>query len=109
MNEKKAIRYLSIAAKAGKVTSGFDDCDKAIRKGKRGLLILAADAGQNTARRAGTLAGADRVRLFPCEYNKSELSAAIGRGSPVSLILVTDEGLAGAFAAAYATEQEERI
>ena len=109
MSEKKAIRYLSLAVKAGKLTSGFDDCEKAIRKGKRGLLILAADAGQNTIRRAETLSKTDRMRLFPCEYNKSELSSAIGRGSPVSLILVSDEGLAEAFAAAYATEQEERI
>lgn len=108
MNERKAIRYLSLAAKAGKLVSGADDCEQTVKKGKRGLLILACDAGSSTARRAGTLAS-DRVRLFPCRYTKSELSAAIGRASPVSLALVTDEGLAGAFAAAHATEQEERI
>jgi len=108
MSEKKAIRYLSIAAKAGKLTSGFDDCEKMLRRGKKGLLILASDAGQNTARRAKTLADAARIRLLPCIYTKSELADAVGRGSPVSLILVSDEGLAGAFAAAHATEQEER-
>lgn len=108
MNERKAIRYLSLAAKAGKLVSGSDDCEKAIKKGRRGLLILASDAGGNAARRAATLA-ADRVGFFPCRYTKSELSAAIGRGSAVSLVLVTDEGLAGAFAAAHALEQEERI
>ena len=109
MSGKKAIRYLSIAVKAGALTSGFEECQKKLRRGGRGLLALACDAGANTVRRAQALAGAAGIRLLPCIYTKSELARAIGRGSPVSLILVTDEGLAGAFAAAHATEQEERI
>ena len=109
MKENRAIRYLSLAAKAGRLISGADDCEKTLKAGKRGLLILASDAGGNTLRRAQRLAQENRIRLFPCQYNKSELSAAIGRGSAVSMILVTDEGLAGAFVSAHATEQEERI
>ena len=109
MNEKKAIRYISLAAKAGKLISGAQDCAEAIKKGKGGLLILASDAGANTAKQAERLAEARRIDLFPTHYTKSELSAAIGRGSAVSLILVTDGGLAGAFASAHAAEQEERI
>ena len=107
MTEKKAIRYISMAAKAGKLVSGADDCGQALKKGKKGLLVLAADAGGNTRRRAEAISAEKRIGLYPCNYTKSELSAAIGRGSAVSLVLITDEGLAGAFAAAYATEQEE--
>lgn len=108
MTEKKAIRYLSVAAKAGKIISGMDECGKYIKKGKSGLMILAADAGQNTERKAQALIS-ERIRLLQVIYTKSELSAAIGRGSPVSMALVADEGLADAFAEAHATEQEERI
>lgn len=108
MTERKAVRYLSLAAKAGKAVSGFDDCEGAVRKGRRGLLVLASDAGGNTARRAGTLAGRYDLRLLRTHYTKSELAGAIGRGSPVSLILVWDGGLAGAFASAHAMEQEEQ-
>ena len=107
MNEKKAIRYLSLAAKAGKLVSGMDECVKAAGRGRGALLVLAGDAGRNTCRQAEALAARTRIGLLHCIYTKSELAAAIGRGSAVSLALVTDGGLAGAFAAAHATEQEE--
>ena len=111
MSDKKAIRYISLAAKAGRLVIGFNDCEKAVRKQKRtGLLILAADAGGNTIRRAEHLAEAPGVTQMVTEYNKSELAAAVGRGSSVALTLVIDEGLAAAFAAAAANgmEQEEQ-
>lgn len=112
MKDDKAIRYLSLAAKAGRLITGGDDCEKAIRKQrKRGLLVLASDAGGDIARRAERLAAAEQLTLFTCMYTKSELAAAVGRGSTVALALVTDEGLAAAFTAAAANgmEQEERI
>ena len=109
MNDKKAIRYLSLAAKAGKLLSGMDDCEKAAKRKRGALLVLAADAGQNTVRQAETLAARSRIALLHTNYTKAELSAAIGRGSAVSLALVTDGGLAGAFASAHASEKEERI
>jgi len=73
------------------------------------MLILAADAGGSTVRHVQTYSGYGRMRLLKTIYSKSELAAAIGRGSPVSMALLTDEGLAEAFASAHATEQEERI
>lgn len=109
MKNNKSIRYLSLAAKAGKIISGMDECEKTARKGKGGLFILAADAGGNTRHRAEVIAAQQRIRLIESIYTKSELAAAIGRGSAVSIALLTDDGLAGAFAAAHATEQEERI
>ena len=111
MSEKRAIRYLSLAAKAGRLVTGFDECEKSIRKQKKtGTLILASDAGDNTIHRAEKLAASAGVTLLKTEYNKSELAAAVGRGSSVALALVADEGLAAAFtaAAAIGMEQEER-
>lgn len=112
MSGKKSIRYLSLAAKAGKIITGGDDCDKAIRKqGKGGLLILASDAGKDAGRRAQIMGESARVTVYHTVYTKAELASAVGRGSTVALALVTDEGLAAAFTAASANgmEQEEQI
>lgn len=109
MKENRAIRYLSVAAKAGRLVSGLEDCGKAVRRGRGRLFILASDAGGNTVRQAQRLARDGRIGLIRCIYTKSELSAAVGRGSAVSAVLVTDEGLAAAFAGAHAREQEEQI
>ena len=110
MSEKKPIRYLSLAAKAGRIITGLEDCEDAVkRRRKSGLLVLASDAGGNTGKHGEDLAQRPGVRLMRIEYTKSELAAAVGRGGPVAIALVTDEGLAAAFAAAAAngTEQEE--
>lgn len=110
MSDPRAIRYLSLAAKAGGVVVGAEECEKAVKRGRGGLLLLASDAAPNAEKRAALIAAPRRVRLMKTSYTKSELSAAIGRGSAVAVVLVTNESLARAFtAAANPTEQEERI
>ena len=110
MTEKKAIRYLSLAAKAGRLVTGADECEKALKRKKGNLIVLAADAAANTRKHADNLSRDSGVSLTQTEYTKSELAAAVGRGSSVALALVTDEGLAKAFLAeAIPQRQEERI
>ena len=110
MNENKAIRYLSLAAKAGRIVTGGDEVEKTVRRGKGGLLVLAADAGQNSIRRAEQLTREFPLMLERSAYTKSQIAAAVGRGSSVALALVTDGGLAEAFrtASASAQKQEEQ-
>lgn len=110
MNENKAIRYLSLAAKAGRIVTGGDEVEKSIRRGKGGLLIVASDAGRDTVRRGELLAGGCLVTLERSAFNKSQIAAAVGRGSSVAIALVTDEGLAEAYrtASASAQKQEEQ-
>lgn len=107
----KAIRYLSLAAKAGKLVIGADDCEKTVKKGKASLIVLAADAAPSAVKRGNELAGVRGTRIFKTVYTKAELAQAVGRGSSVALAVLTDEGLASAFSAAGATgmEQEEQI
>ena len=107
MNETKAIRYLSLAAKSGMIVTGGDEVEKAIRHGKNGLLVLASDAGQNTIRRAEHFAQSRFVTLERSAYTKSQIAAAVGRGSSVALALVTDGGLAEAFRTASASAQKQ--
>ena len=102
MTDTKAIRYLSLAAKAGKLVTGGDEVEKTIRRGKGGLLILACDAAPNAVHRAELLAKNSVVSLSQIPYTKSQLAVAVGRGSSIALALVTDEGLAAAFLAAAA-------
>ena len=111
MNDSKSIRYLSLAAKAGRLVTGGDEVEKSIRRGKGGLLLLASDAGQNTVRRGVQLSQDPRVSLRKTAYTKSQIAAAVGRGNSVALLLVTDEGLADAFlrASASAQQQEDSI
>lgn len=42
------LRLLGLATRAGKVITGIDLCDKAIKRGKAHLIVLAADAQQST-------------------------------------------------------------
>lgn len=107
----KAIRYLSLAAKAGKLIIGADDCLKAARKNKAKLIVLAVDAGESAVKRANELSAMHNTTIIKTVYTKAELAQAVGRGSSVALTIVIDEGLAAAFTAAAADgmEQEEHI
>lgn len=106
----KALRYLGLAARAGKLAVGAQDCVKQLRRG-RGLVIAAADAADNTLDEARTACGGHGVPLLATAYTKAELGYALGRGSGVALAYIYDEGLARAFASAAEMdrEQEERV
>jgi len=48
---QKLLSMLSLARKAGKVISGADTCEKAIRNGKALLVFAAADASAKTLKK----------------------------------------------------------
>ena len=95
----KALRYLALAAKAGKLIVGAEDCAKTIKRNRGNLLVLASDAGGNTASQAENMAQNGAGILCRARYTKEEIAQAIGRGNPVALVMICDEGLAKAFAA----------
>lgn len=111
INMDKAIRYLSLAAKAGKIVIGAEDCEKIIKKGKAVCILLAADAAPSAAKRAHDLSSFRKIPIINIAYTKAELAQAVGRGTSVAVAILTDAGLASAFekAAAIALEQEEHI
>lgn len=109
MIHDKPIRYLSLAAKAGQIVIGMQDIRQEVSRKKGYLIVLALDAGENTRRKARSLASAGGVPLKETRYSKSEISDAIGCGRDVAVILIRNEGLAGAFVTAHAMEWEERI
>mgnify|MGYP002569604426 CR=1 FL=1 len=46
----KRLRMLGLATRAGKVITGIDLCEKAVRQKKAKLVILAADAAESTVK-----------------------------------------------------------
>ena len=83
---------LGICAKAGAVASGAFSAEKAIKTGTARLVIVAADAAENTK--------ADYERLcesrdipFLMYADKETLGKAIGKGER-TVIAITEKGLA---------------
>ena len=48
MEQSKKLRMLGLAARAGKVITGLDMCEKAVRRGKAKLIVIAEDAADST-------------------------------------------------------------
>lgn len=83
---------LGFAQASGKLVSGEAACERAIRRGKARLVLLAADAGRTTANRVVRLAdaaGVDCVRWG----DKETLGTWIGE-RPRAVIAVCDSHFA---------------
>lgn len=107
----KALGYLGLAAKAGQLAVGAEDCAKVLRGRKGRLLVTASDAGSAAQRRAAILAR-DQCLVLSTDYTKQDIARAVGRTAPVAMTVIMDEGLAKAFAAAVQLDrgkQEERV
>lgn len=83
-------RFIGLAMKAGKLTSGEQSCERIIKSNKASLVIVSEDASSNT------------VKKFTddCSYNgvhflqfgdKEKLGKSIGKDIR-SVIAITDEG-----------------
>ena len=105
----KALGYLSLAARAGRLATGADNCIDSLKRGKAKLIILASDASSNAVKRAEGMLYGRNIPLCRVDYPKDELAHASGRRGPVALAAIEDEGLAKAFANAAKTlhQQEE--
>lgn len=104
--ENRAIRYLSIARKAGSLQLGEEDTGIAVRGGKAKLVLLAFDASDNARRRAEGFVYGRKMPLVRLPYTKEEISFATGKGG-CSMLAVTDIGLASSFLSALAQQNPE--
>jgi predicted RNA-binding protein YlxR (DUF448 family) len=92
-----ALRLLTMARKAGGLVTGFDKVSAAIAKGEALVLIEAADASPDGARKlvGPFLAGASRNSVVG-EFTNAQLSLAMGRSNVVHAAL-TNRGLSEKF------------
>lgn len=90
----KELSLLGLAKKAGMLSVGNDAVLDALRSGRACLIILAADAAENTAKRFQNRHGEVPIERLP--YSREELGAAIGYQSCAAAALC-NAGFAEAF------------
>ena len=101
----KALYYMSLARKAGRIELGEEPVGAAARAQKARLVVVAEDASDHTWRRAQSfVAGTEQICLR-VPFSKDVLGQSIGR-TALSLAAFTDPALALAFLKAL--EQPER-
>lgn len=101
----KALNYLALARKAGRVELGEEPAGAAARAQKARLIIVAKDATDHTWRRAQSFVAGTQQICLQVPYTKDQLGQAIGR-TALALAAFTDPALALAFVKAL--EQPER-
>ena len=89
----KALNYLALARKGGRAELGEEPVGGAARSGKAYLIIVAADAGDHTWRRAKSFVAGTDQQCVKLPYSKDELGMAIGRSS-LAIAAITDAALA---------------
>ena len=92
----KALNYLALARKAGRIELGEEPVGAAARAQKARLVVVAEDATDHTWRRAlSFVAGSEQICL-KVPYNKDQLGQAVGR-TALTLAAFTDPAMALAF------------
>lgn len=86
---------IGLAKKAGKLQAGEEPVTLAAKTHKARLILLAADAADNTRHRGETLAQTGNCPLLSTPLSKAELGYALGRSS-CAILALTDVGLAAA-------------
>lgn len=104
----KALNYLALARKGGRVELGEEPVGAAARAGKAYLIVVAHDAGDHTWRRAKSYAAGTAQQTLKVAFTKDELGFAIGRTS-LAMAAFTDAALALAFAKALEKPNAEVI
>ncbi|MBR5468087.1 MAG: ribosomal L7Ae/L30e/S12e/Gadd45 family protein [Firmicutes bacterium] len=86
------INLLGLAKKAGKACCGSRLCEKAVKEGKAKLVIIAADASEQTKK-----AISDCCKYYKVTYKETSDKESIGHitGTGVcSCVAITDKGFA---------------
>lgn len=102
-----ALHLLGLARKAGRIEVGEEPAGAACRARKARLLILAADAADNTARRAEHFAQAGNTSCVRVPFTKEQVGGVVGRGS-CAMAALTDAGMAASFLKKLAAADPER-
>lgn len=97
---------LGLARRSGNLAVGEEPVAEACRAGTARVVLLAADAADNTARRARNLAG-EKVPLAVLPQDKAQVGFALGRAS-CAVLAVTEPGLAALALSKLAGEDKER-
>jgi ribosomal protein L7Ae-like RNA K-turn-binding protein len=92
----KALNYLSLARKAGKIELGEEPVGAAARAQHARLVVVAENASDHTWRRAKSYVAGTGQECIRLPYSKDELGAAVGR-QELAIAALTDPAMALAF------------
>ena len=102
-----ALHLVGIAKKAGRLEVGEEPVGAAARARQARLILVAADAADNSVRRAAHFAQQGNVPWLQVPFTKGELGMTLGRSS-CAMLALTDIGLAASLAERLAAEEPER-
>lgn len=108
----KALNYMALARKAGRIELGEEPVGAAARAQHARLVVVASDASDHTWRRAKSFVAGTQQQCIKVPYDKDQLGMAIGRSS-LAIAAFTDSAMALAFVKAlgqpekYAGELED--
>jgi len=91
------LSLLGLALRGGRLAVGEEPVEAVCRAKHCRLLLMAADAADNTRRRARHFSEAGACILLTLPHTKADLGRAVGRAS-AAVVAVTDIGLAAAVA-----------
>ena len=92
----KALNYMALARKAGRIELGEEPVGAAARAQHARLVIVANDASDHTWRRAKSFVAGTHQQCIKVPFTKDELGMAIGR-TALAIAAFTDPALALAF------------
>jgi len=85
--------FLGLAAKAGRLVSGDETVERAVKSRRANLVIVSADASDNTRKKFGNICGTKGIEIR--SYGEKELLGRYTGKEIRSVIAVTDRGFAG--------------
>ena len=94
MKAERTASMIGLAMKAGKVSAGEFVVEKSVKEGRSFLVIIAADASDNTKKKFRDMCAYYEVRTIEA-MKKDELGHAIGREQR-ACISINDHGFAEA-------------
>ncbi len=92
----KALNYLALARKAGRIELGEEPVGSAARAQHARLVVVAQDASDHTWRRAKSFVAGTGQICVKIPFSKDEMGLAVGRTS-LAIACFTDPALALAF------------
>jgi ribosomal protein L7Ae-like RNA K-turn-binding protein len=95
----KALNYVALARKAGRIEVGEEPVGAAARAQHARLVIVASDASDHSWRRAKSFVAGTKQQCIRLPYTKDELGQAVVRQS-LAMAAFTDTAMALAFAKA---------
>ena len=101
----KALNYMSLARKAGRIELGEEPVGGAARAQHARLVVVATDASDHTRRRAKSFVAGTNQACITAPYTKDEMGEAVGRQS-LAIAAFTDPAMALAFVKALPQQEK---